>query len=84
MTVETDGFYIIQSRQGSYAVEHFKVRTDYSHIVQRFIDGPFEDVVRGDKVVLSGYRVAHTKLSEFLAEVSDKGWIPSAKAETTA
>jgi len=70
------GYYIFETPQGSFVVEHLRPRTDYSHLAKKLLDGPFEDVKRPDgREVMSGFRLAQMKLSDILAAKANKGWV---------
>ena len=65
-----DGFYIVLTVNGSYVVEHLRTRHDYSHMVKKIVDGPFEDVVKDGETKLSAYRLATVRMAEILAKLS--------------
>jgi hypothetical protein len=70
------GYYIFETPQGSFVVEHLLPATDYTHLAKKLLDGPFEDVKRADgREVMSGFRAAQVKLSEILAAKANKGWV---------
>jgi len=67
LEVKIPGLYIFQSTHDTYAISHLIPRIDYSHLVKRIVDGPFEDVRReGGGLMLSAQKVANTRLSEIL------------------
>lgn len=67
--VTADGIYIFRSPHGAYGIQHLRVRRDYSHMIDRVIEGPFEDVVKDGRLILSGERLATARLSEILASL---------------
>jgi hypothetical protein len=74
------GYYIFETPQGSFVVEHLRPSTDYSHLAKKLLDGPFEDIKRPDgREVMSGFRAAQMKLSEILAAKANKGWVQHAE-----
>lgn len=70
--VKSAGIWIYQSVHDTYGTMHCRPRIDYSHIVKRFVDGPFEDMVRDGKNVLSAQKLAVTRLTELLADPSQE------------
>jgi hypothetical protein len=76
------GYYIFETPQGSFVVEFLRPKTDYSHLVKKMVDGPFEDISRPDgREVLSGFRLAQTRLSEYHAVKANSGWVQHAGQE---
>jgi hypothetical protein len=68
--IKKDGVYIFETPHGSIATAHLRTRRDYSHMARRIIEGPFEDVIQGDKVVISASRLATVRMSEILNALS--------------
>jgi hypothetical protein len=68
--VKKDGVYIFETPHGSITASHMRTRRDYSHMVRRIIEGPFEDVIQGDKVAISASRLATVRMSEILNALS--------------
>jgi len=68
--VQEPGPYIILTVNGSYVVETLSPGTDYSHMVQKIVQGPFADVLSADsRWRISGHRLATQKLSEHLSSI---------------
>ena len=67
LEVKTAGLWIFQSVHDTYGIAHLVPRIDYSHLVKRLVDGPFEDIKReGGGLVLSAQKIANARLSEIL------------------
>lgn len=65
--VKQAGLYIFVSVHDTYAIAHLIPRVDYSHLVKRIVDGPFEDMKReGGGIVLSATKIANLRLTEIL------------------
>jgi hypothetical protein len=82
--VNAPGHYCVLTVNGSYVVEYLKPGYELGHFVQQIMDGPFDDLTKPDgKQILSGHRLATTRLSEILAGEVNKGWVQKADSDKT-
>lgn len=70
LEVKVTGYYVVKTIHGAYRVMHLRERTNHGEFLEEIVDGPFEDYVRGGKVMLSAQRLANTRMAEHIAQLA--------------
>jgi len=64
------GYYVVKTVHGSFRVQHLRAGINCAEFIEEIVEGPFEDLVRNGKVMLSAQRLANQKMAEHIAELS--------------
>lgn len=76
LEVKKSGFYVLQTVHGSYRVMHLVERQNYGDTVEKILDGPFDNMERDGRIIVSAAKIAQQRLAEILSDMAR----PPAKA----